>query len=376
MKRILSVLVCSAVATMPLAYSSTASALVPNVLTQQGRLLDAQSKTVTTLQQIVFTIYDTDTAGVALWTETQSVTPDDGYFSARLGETTPIPATVFTGVKRYLGVKVGTDPEMTPRQTLVSVPYALLANNAIGDITPNSISINGTAIIDNTGHWIGPASSLVGATGPTGAAGPAGAVGPAGAAGPAGPAGPTGPAGATGPAGPTGPAGGQGIQGPAGAAGPAGPAGGQGIQGPVGAAGPAGPSGVLGFLQVHQAFGAYPGNGLPITMIAATGDMPVAAGDTVLVNGSGIITNSGTTMNSWVVVCYRAGATGAPVMNTSGNLNVNTHLVTAGDGYAVSDTGGFTFTAAGTFQFGLCFANFGNGNDSCSYASATALRFH
>ena len=243
MKRILTVLACSAAATMPLAIGNSAFAAVPNALTQQGRLLNAQGNAVTTAQQIVFTIYDAATAGTVLWTETQTITPDDGYFSARLGDATAIPATLFNGATRYLSVKVGADAEMTPRQPLVSVPYALMSNNAVGDITPNSISINGTQVIDATGHWVGPASSLAGPTGP---AGPAGATGPAGSAGAQGPAGPTGSAGAQGPAGPTGPAGSAGAQGPAGPTGPTGSVGAQGPTGPAGSQGPAGSAGAQG----------------------------------------------------------------------------------------------------------------------------------
>jgi hypothetical protein len=58
------------------------------------------------------------------------ITLEDGYFSARLGDTTAIPATVFTGAIRYLGIKVATDSEAVPREPLTSVPYAILAGQA------------------------------------------------------------------------------------------------------------------------------------------------------------------------------------------------------------------------------------------------------
>jgi hypothetical protein len=208
--------------------AATASAAVPSFLTEQGRLLDASGNPATGTVSITFAIYDSLAGGTALWTETQSISLDEGYFSARLGESTPIPASAFGGAPRYLGVKVGSDAEMTPRQTLGSVPYALLSNNAVGDITPTSISVNGTQVVDATGAWVGAPTGLVGPTGPVGPAGSAGPTGPAGAAGPMGPAGAagaTGPAGAAGPAGPAGPVGAAGPQGPAGAQGPVGPAG-------------------------------------------------------------------------------------------------------------------------------------------------------
>lgn len=194
--------VTTAAATLLVA--AAASSAVPGTLTEQGRLLDTSGNPSTGSVSITFTIYDAATSGTSLWTETQNVTLDSGYFSVRLGETTAIPTTVFNGATRYLGVKVGTDAEMTPRQTLVSVPYALMANNAVGDITPTSVAINGTTVINSSGQWVGSTAGLQGPTGPAGPTGATGAQGPAGATGAQGPQGIQGPAGPTGPTGPTG----------------------------------------------------------------------------------------------------------------------------------------------------------------------------
>ena len=74
---------------------ATAKAAVPSTLTQQGLLLNASNQPVTGSQTFVFTIYDAVTAGNVLWTETQSITLDGGYFSTQLGSVTAIPTTVF-----------------------------------------------------------------------------------------------------------------------------------------------------------------------------------------------------------------------------------------------------------------------------------------
>jgi hypothetical protein len=108
-----------------LAISGSAHAAVPGTLTQQGRLLDSSGTPITNSVSITFTLYDAATAGTSLWTETTTVTPDSGYFSVQLGSTTAFGATAFDGSTRYLGVKVGSDPEMTPRETVSSVPYAM-----------------------------------------------------------------------------------------------------------------------------------------------------------------------------------------------------------------------------------------------------------
>jgi hypothetical protein len=241
-----------------LAWSPPASASVPNLLTEQGRLLDASNTPLTGSATLVFSVYNAATGGTALWTETQTVTLDGGYFSARLGEVTSLPVDLFTGAELFLGVAVNADAEMTPRQTLDSVPYALVADNAVGDITPTSVTVGGTVVIDDTGKWVGPSAGIVGPTGPAGTAGATGATGAAGAQGVQGVQGVQGPAGATGPVGLTGAAGAMGATGPTGAtgatgpiglagpAGPTGPQGATGATGPTGAPGPAGLTGATG----------------------------------------------------------------------------------------------------------------------------------
>ncbi len=193
-RRALGALVLAAMCAVP----AVAVAQVPSTMIHQGRLLDRAGAPSTGSQSIVYRIYDSATGGTPIWTETLNVTLDDGYFSTQLGATTPLTPMVFAGRTRFLGVTVGTDPEMTPREPIGSVPYALVATNVVGDITPTSITVGGMQIVDSTGRWVGASS------GPAGPAGPAGPMGPAG---PAGPAGATGPAGAAGPAGPMGPAG-------------------------------------------------------------------------------------------------------------------------------------------------------------------------
>ena len=162
--------VLSALWTVP----SVASAQVPTTMIHQGRLLDRAGAGVAGSQSLVYRIYDSATGGTAIWTETLTVTLDDGYFSTQLGSTTPLTPAVFAGRTRFLGVTVGTDPEMTPREPIGSVPFALVAGNVTGDITPTSITVGGTQIVDSTGRWVGASS------GPSGPAGPAGPLGPAG----------------------------------------------------------------------------------------------------------------------------------------------------------------------------------------------------
>ncbi len=232
-----------------LAISAPAAAGVPSTLTEQGRLFDSVGAPLSTTVAITFSLYAGPNGGQALWSETQVIALDAGYFAAELGTVTPLPAALWDGTVRYVGITVGADPEMSPRQPTSSVPYALVAEEVSGDIHPHSISVNGATVIDENGSWVGPATGLIG---PTGAQGPQGEIGPQG------PMGPQGAPGIQGPQGPQGLQGPQGITGAVGATGPQGAAGAVGPQGPVGPAGAAGPQGPAGLLPAGSAVGNTP----------------------------------------------------------------------------------------------------------------------
>src|ERR1700760_2308968 len=145
-----------------------------------------------------FAIYNMATGGTALWTESQTLAFDGGYYATTLGAVTPFAQNLFAGQTMYLGITVDDDAEMTPREPVDSVPYSMVASNATGDITPHSIAVAGVPIVDATGKWVGPSTGLVGPQGPQGAQGPQGPAGATGATGSQGPMGPIGATGATG----------------------------------------------------------------------------------------------------------------------------------------------------------------------------------
>jgi hypothetical protein len=74
---------------------------------------------------LTFSIYPDTVTGTPLWTEQHdSVLVGTGVFSVVLGSITSIPDSLFAEVDRWLGIVVNTDPEMTPRMRITSVPYA------------------------------------------------------------------------------------------------------------------------------------------------------------------------------------------------------------------------------------------------------------
>ena len=125
MKRSIQILVIGALVTL---LTILSSAQVPQMINYQGKLTNASGAPVNDTVQMVFSIYS-DTGGTnLLWTETQpAVVVEKGVFNVLLGTVNPIPDSVFNGNVRYLGVKVGGDPEITPRKPMVSVAYAMRA---------------------------------------------------------------------------------------------------------------------------------------------------------------------------------------------------------------------------------------------------------
>lgn len=116
------------------AFSNPASP--PRVLSFQGRLTDASDNPISTSTQIKFSIYNSETASgsAQLWEETQSITPDtDGLFSTMLGKTSAISQSLFaTSSSLWLGITVGSDSELIPRQQLATVAYASNAETLQG----------------------------------------------------------------------------------------------------------------------------------------------------------------------------------------------------------------------------------------------------
>ena len=110
------------------------SANVPEMINYQGILTDGSGNPLDTTVSMLFTIYDASTGGTNLWSETHnSVTVVGGLFTVLLGSLAPLPATVFDGANRWLGLTVAGDPEME-RERIASVPYAYKCGSSDGGV--------------------------------------------------------------------------------------------------------------------------------------------------------------------------------------------------------------------------------------------------
>lgn len=125
----------------------------------QGRLMDASGNQVPDgTYQMVFRLYDEETGGSHLWSASTTnglptgpvagvpVEVKNGLFSVVLGDTDKgqVPLDIeWDSPNIYLGVKIESDDEMSPRKKMTSVPYAFNSEKLQGQ------SASGT--VQNTG---------------------------------------------------------------------------------------------------------------------------------------------------------------------------------------------------------------------------------
>jgi hypothetical protein len=136
-------------------FSPSARAVdVPRQMTFQGRLLRADGSPETAPQDLRFDLYTTLTGGSPLWSETFPGTPvTNGYYAVVLGSKTPLPPAAFDGQGLYMGVSIVGQSELTPRLPVVSVPYALRADDS------NRLEGRAAASFSDSAHTHTPAST-------------------------------------------------------------------------------------------------------------------------------------------------------------------------------------------------------------------------
>lgn len=127
---------------------------VPPAVPVQGRLFDTESTPINTPLPVVFTLYAEEAGTTQLWQETQTLNFEQGYFTAYLGQATPLDVSVFSRQPTvYLGIAVNGDPEME-RVALSTVPYAAFAQHALAADTAQSATSAETArVADMLGNY-------------------------------------------------------------------------------------------------------------------------------------------------------------------------------------------------------------------------------
>lgn len=144
---------------------------IPKLISYQGVLTDIHGIVVPDGNySLTFKLYNDAMAGTQLWTEGQSISVTNGIFNVILGSVTAL--NLPFNAPYWLGIRVGTDAELSPRIQLTSVGYAFrtlkadTASVAIsapsgGGWTDDGTMVRLTTITDNVGiGTANPSSNL------------------------------------------------------------------------------------------------------------------------------------------------------------------------------------------------------------------------
>jgi len=117
----------------------------PSTISYQGTLSTAGGTAVNASVGLIFRLYNVQSGGSALWTETHTGVPvANGLFNVLLGSITPISSSVWDNSTVFLGVQVeGDSAELSPREMVSAVPMAMMTTNLTipdGNITTAKIS--------------------------------------------------------------------------------------------------------------------------------------------------------------------------------------------------------------------------------------------
>ncbi|MBF0428410.1 MAG: hypothetical protein HQL94_05760 [Magnetococcales bacterium] len=116
---------------------------VPGTIGYQGYLSASNQATINDSKSITFSLYAADVGGSALWSEVQTTAVSKGLFSVQLGTQTAFPVGLFENKTLYLGIKVGSEAEMTPRRPFQNTPFAMKAANAdrVGGVLASELAL-------------------------------------------------------------------------------------------------------------------------------------------------------------------------------------------------------------------------------------------
>jgi hypothetical protein len=118
---------------------------IPKTISYQGVLSDASGNLKPDGNyNFIFSLYDASASGDALWSESKTLNVTKGLFSTSLGDQTPFGANVRFDEPYWLGIKVGSDPELSPRIALTSSGYSITSGTSQDVINGKVVkSING-----------------------------------------------------------------------------------------------------------------------------------------------------------------------------------------------------------------------------------------
>jgi hypothetical protein len=151
-------------------FGITAFADTQNTFTFQGRLENNNGSPISSTLNMTFKIYDNHNNN--LWSESLPVTVIAGEFNLMLGKSSSNPIALSVNEQaRYIGLAVGGDPEMEPRQEIggvlragvaLSVTDAAITTSKLADSSVTSGKLSSSAVIPE--KLAGPAGALTAGT--------------------------------------------------------------------------------------------------------------------------------------------------------------------------------------------------------------------
>ena len=166
---------------LTIALLPTIASALPDHVAQEGLLIGQDGAALDGEHDLTVRIYDRERGGEPLMVERhRRVAVEEGYYFLAIGSVEALDGAWFLLDELYFTLAVDEGAEMAPRTPLRKVPAAFVADvavNAVGDITPRTVSVGGDVVINADGQWVGDPTNL---RGPRGEQGPRGLAGDAG----------------------------------------------------------------------------------------------------------------------------------------------------------------------------------------------------
>jgi len=128
-KNAISILILLAILTsfLPMAIA------IPETVTIQGKLTNSNGQALTGDYTFLFELFDSNTGGTTLWTETHGISVSNGIFSANMGSnnTTQYLTTADFNAERWIQISVDGTAQV-PRIKMNSQPSAFIAKKTMG----------------------------------------------------------------------------------------------------------------------------------------------------------------------------------------------------------------------------------------------------
>lgn len=135
---------------------------VPQLVNYQGSLTATDGSPIDSTLSMTIRLYDAATNGTVLWTEVHpTVQVSSGLFHVMLGSLTPL-GDLFAS-PRWIGISIGEDGEMTPREQIVTVAHAYrvgTVDGASGGTITGFVKVTEKVSVGSL-HSVGGSNSLV-----------------------------------------------------------------------------------------------------------------------------------------------------------------------------------------------------------------------